>query len=286
MTTRKLYPSDVSDEEWAFVAPYLALVREDAPQRNHDLREVFNGLRWIMRTGSAWRYMPHDLPPWEAVYQQTRRWLEAGVFEEMVHDLRVLLRLSEGKAPDPRATILDSRTLQSTPESGSRGGYEGTRGGGYLGTLARLACDTSQRAGARVCGRVGRDCARGHGRVGGTGIRGPRIYRREASYGSGDSWHEVGSGQVRRGEAGLRAATAPLGRGAGFRMGIAVSTANEGLREAACHFGGAALCRLRLPLPPASDRHPRRGFITPSRATETRVEKSSRYLSDGFFGIF
>src|SRR5215218_8326272 len=86
MTTRKPYPSDVSDEEWAFVAPYLALVREDAPQRNHDLREVFNGLRWIMRTGSAWRYMPHDLPPWEAVYQQTRRWLEAGVFEEMVHD--------------------------------------------------------------------------------------------------------------------------------------------------------------------------------------------------------
>src|SRR5215212_6935807 len=58
MTTRIPYPSDVSDEEWAFVAPYLALVREDAPQRNHELREVFNGLRWIVRTGSAWRYMP------------------------------------------------------------------------------------------------------------------------------------------------------------------------------------------------------------------------------------
>jgi len=71
--------------------------------------------------------MPHDLPPWEAVYQQTRRWLEAGVFEEMVHDLRVLLRLSEGRAPDPTATILDSRTLQSTPESGSRGGYDGAK---------------------------------------------------------------------------------------------------------------------------------------------------------------
>ncbi len=64
---------------------------------------------------------------WEAVYQQTRRWLEAGVFEEMVHDLRVLLRLSEGRAPDPTATILDSRTLQSTPESGSRGGYDGAK---------------------------------------------------------------------------------------------------------------------------------------------------------------
>src|SRR5215203_4317255 len=87
MASRKPYPSDVSDEEWAFVAPYLALVREDAPQREHDLREVLNGLRWIVRTGSAWRYMPHDLPPWEAVYRQTQRWLKAGVFEEMVHDL-------------------------------------------------------------------------------------------------------------------------------------------------------------------------------------------------------
>jgi transposase len=127
MATRKPYPSDVSDEEWAFVAPYLALVREDAPQRNHELREVFNGLRWIVRTGSAWRYMPHDLPPWEAVYQQTRRWLSAGVFEAMVHDLRILLRLSEGRASDPTAAILDSRTLRSTPESGSRGGYDGAK---------------------------------------------------------------------------------------------------------------------------------------------------------------
>src|ERR671912_1473516 len=126
--TRKPYPSDVSDEEGAFVAPYLALLTEDAPQRDHDLREVFNALRWIVRTGSAWRYMPHDLPPWEAVYQQTQRWLNAGVFEEMVHDLRVLLRLSKERASEPKAAILDSRTLRSTPESGSRGGYPtGTR---------------------------------------------------------------------------------------------------------------------------------------------------------------
>jgi transposase len=140
MTTRKPYPSDVSDEEWAFVAPYLALLREDAPQRNHDLREVFNGLRWIVRTGSAWRYMPHDLPPWEAVYQQMRRWLEAGVFEEMVHDLRLLLRLSEGRASEPTAAILDSRTLQSTPESGSRGGYDGAKR--KKGSKVHAAVDT------------------------------------------------------------------------------------------------------------------------------------------------
>jgi transposase len=140
MATRKPYPSDVSDEEWAFVAPYLALVREDAPQRNHELREVFNGLRWIVRTGSAWRYMPHDLPPWEAVYQQTRRWLSAGVFEAMVHDLRALLRLSEGRASDPTAAILDSRTLRCTPESGSRGGYDGAKR--KKGSKVHAAVDT------------------------------------------------------------------------------------------------------------------------------------------------
>ena len=140
MDTRKPYPSDVSDEEWAFLAPYLALVREDAPQREYGLREVFNGLRWIVRTGSAWRYMPHDLPPWETVYQQTQRWLKAGVFEEMVYDLRVLLRLSEGRASDPTAAILDSRTLRSTPESGHRGGYDGHKG--KKGSKVHAAVDT------------------------------------------------------------------------------------------------------------------------------------------------
>src|ERR1700733_4252254 len=67
------YPSDVGDEEWAFVAPYLALCREDAPQRTHSLRAVFNGLRYIVKSGMQWRMMPHDLPPWRVVYHQTHR---------------------------------------------------------------------------------------------------------------------------------------------------------------------------------------------------------------------
>ena len=74
MERRKPYPSDVSDEEWGFVAPYLLLMTTGAPQRRYDLREVFNGLRYIVKTGAQWRWMPHDLPPWEAVYQQTQRW--------------------------------------------------------------------------------------------------------------------------------------------------------------------------------------------------------------------
>src|SRR5688572_1991981 len=124
---RKPYPSDVTDEEWSFAAPYLTLMSEAAPQREHDLREVYNGLRWVVRTGSAWRYMPHDLPPWNAVYQQGQRWLASGVFEAMAHDLRELLRMLAGRDPRPSAAVLDSRTLQSTPESGGRGGYDGAK---------------------------------------------------------------------------------------------------------------------------------------------------------------
>jgi len=137
---RKAYPSDVSDEEWAFVAPYLTLMTEDAPQRVYPLREVFNGLRYMVRAGAPWRMMPNDLPPWEAVYQQTQRWLAAKVFRNMVHDLRALLRIAEGRQPEPTAAIFDSQTLQSTPESGARAGYDGAKR--KRGSKLHMAVDT------------------------------------------------------------------------------------------------------------------------------------------------
>ena len=137
---RKAYPTDVSDEEWAFVAPYLTLMTEEAPQRDYPLREVYNGLRYVARGGISWRMMPNDLPPWHAVYQQTQRWLKAGVFEAMVHDLRVLLRLAAGRKEQPSAAIFDSRTLQSSPESGGRAAYDGAKR--RTGSKTHLAVDT------------------------------------------------------------------------------------------------------------------------------------------------
>jgi transposase len=130
----------VSDDEWAFVAPYLSLMTPDAPQRRYELREVYNALRWIVHTGAPWRYVPGDLPPWEAVYQQTRRWLDAGCFEAMVHDLREFLRWAEGRDPDPSAVIFDSATRQSSPESGHRAGYDGYKR--RKGSKIHLAVDT------------------------------------------------------------------------------------------------------------------------------------------------
>src|SRR5215467_11840166 len=99
--TRKPYPSDVSDEEWEFAVPYLTLMTPEARQRSYALRAVFNAVRWLARTGAPWRYLPGDFPPWPAVYQQARRWLDAGCFEALVHDLRLLVRGLQGRSPQP-----------------------------------------------------------------------------------------------------------------------------------------------------------------------------------------
>jgi transposase len=170
---RKPYPSDVTDEEWDFVAPYLTLMKPDAPQRAHDLREVFNGMRWIVRTGSPWRYLPNDLPPWEAVYQQGQRWLAAGVFEAITQDLRRILRVLDGRHEEPTAAVFDSRTLQSTPESGHRGGYDGAkRKNGSkvhmavdtLGHLLSLHVTAADRQDREQVGKLARDVQKQTGR--------------------------------------------------------------------------------------------------------------------------
>jgi len=93
--TRKSYPSDVGDEEWSFCAPHLTLMKEAAPQRNHPLR-------WFVRAGCPWRMMPNDLPPWNVVYQQTQRWVKAGGFETLAHDLRGILRMALDRSEQQR----------------------------------------------------------------------------------------------------------------------------------------------------------------------------------------
>ena len=140
-TTRKTgYQSDVNDEEWAFCAPYLTLMKEDAPQRDYSSREIFNAVRYMVRAGCPWRMIPNDLPPWSAVHQQAQRWIKAGCWEAMAHDLRAVLRLLAERAAEPTAVIFDGRTVQSTPESGGRGGSDGYKR--RKGCKVHIAVDT------------------------------------------------------------------------------------------------------------------------------------------------
>ena len=235
---RDTYPSDVSDEEWSFVAPYLTRMTEDAPQRDHDLREVFNALRWVVRTGSPWRYIPHDLPPWHTVYQQTQRWIRSEVFEAIVADLRVLIRLGEGKSEQPTAAIFDSRTLQGSVENGNRGGYDGHKK--RKGPKLHLAVDTLGEFLALVVtpanvqdrAQVEELAARVQEATEGTievafvdqGYTGADPETRGCRLG-----HPLGGGQAARGAPRLRAVTAALGRGALLRLVDPLSAAGQGL---------------------------------------------------------
>ncbi len=97
-------------------------------------------VRYVVRTGIAWRYLPDNFAPWAAVYQQTQRWIAAGCFEGIVDDLRELLRVAVGKARQPSAVVYDGQTLQGSIESGERAGYDGHKR--KNGSKIHIAVDT------------------------------------------------------------------------------------------------------------------------------------------------
>ncbi|WP_309573451.1 IS5 family transposase [Deinococcus sp.] len=138
--TRRGYPSDVDDDTYLFLLPYLVLRPKDAVQRKYPIRDVLNALLWVARTGAQWAYLPHDFPPAETVRQQAHRWFEAECFLNAAHDLRLLSRVEKSRNGEPTAIIIDSRTLQSTPESGHRAGFDGAKK--RKGTKVHLAVDT------------------------------------------------------------------------------------------------------------------------------------------------
>lgn len=140
LSERKPYKSDLDDETYLFILPYFLLAPEDAHQRVYPIREVLNAALWIGRTGSQWEYLPHDFPPYKIVHQQLMRWFERGCFENLAHDLHSLVREDALKEGVPTVAIVDSRTLQSTPESGGRAGYDG--GKRRKGSKIHAAVDT------------------------------------------------------------------------------------------------------------------------------------------------
>jgi transposase len=225
---RKPYPSDCGDAEWEFAAPYLTLMTEDAPQRNYELREVFNALRYLMRSGCTWRLLPHDFPPYYVVHSQLQRWLKAGVFEAMIHDLRVFLRWADERKDHPTAAILDSRTLQSTPESGARAGYDGAKK--RKGSKVHLAVDTLGHllalyvtpANEQDRDQVAQLCAELQ-EVTSESVELAFVDQGYTGERAAEAAAQHGSGETARSQARLCALTTPLGGGAQFWLDGALS---------------------------------------------------------------
>jgi transposase len=123
---RASYPTDLSDAEWAFLEPVIPPPKPGGRPAKHTRREIVNAIRYVLRSGEAWRLMPHDLPPWQTVYHYFRRWRIDGTWERANAVVRRRVRQRAGRRAEPSAAILDSQSIRTT-EKGGRAGMTAPR---------------------------------------------------------------------------------------------------------------------------------------------------------------
>jgi transposase len=121
MTARSAYPSDISDARWALIEPVLAAWRKARIDRRPtgkpaptDLRDIFNAILYVNRTGIAWKYLPHDFPPHATVYSYYAAWRDEGIFTRLGYELTGLARTKEGRQPEPTAAIIDTQSIKTS----------------------------------------------------------------------------------------------------------------------------------------------------------------------------
>lgn len=121
---RKPYPSDLTDEQWAIILPMLPKPRRLGRKRSTDMREVFNAIFYLNKTGCPWEYLPHDFPPYRTVYEYFARFRDNGLLRRIHDQLRIELRIKEGRKPTASVAIVDSQSARTTAVGGPERGFD------------------------------------------------------------------------------------------------------------------------------------------------------------------